>query len=299
MVRIRVIHASKLLAVFAAIVLAVVLTALIIGSAGGVRAAAGGPERAAVQAAFLFFTPPPMEFELPGENEHTDRVLWVAPEDFAAGVEEERPRAARPRVLIYHTHTHEAYAQTPDDPYVETEAWRTEDQAHSVVRVGAELASLLEARGFEVVHDVTDHEYPRLSTAYARSLDTLMGYADQSFDLRVDLHRDAWDSSMAACADIGGRRVAQLMLLVGNGGNYEEKPDYEANLAFAARLTGRLNALAEGICRPVLVKNGRYNQHAGTPSALIEVGHNLNTLEEALAAMPYLAEALDDLLRAP
>ena len=85
----------------------------------------------------------------------------------------------------------------------------------------------------------------------------------------------------------------------GNGGNYEEKPDYEANLAFAARLTERLNALAEGICRPVLVKNGRYNQHAGTPSALIEVGHNLNTLEEALAAMPYLAEALDDLLRAP
>ncbi len=298
MVRIRVIHASRLLAVFAAIVLIVVLAALILRSAGGVHEAARGSERAAVRAAFLFFTPPPMEFELPGENEHTDRALWTAPEDFASGAAE-TPRTDRPRVLIYHTHTHEAYAQTPDDPYVETEAWRTEDQTHSVVRVGAELAALLQARGFEVVHDVTDHEYPKLNTAYARSLDTLTRYADQAFDLRIDLHRDAWDSSMAPCAECGGRRVAQMMLLVGNGGDYEEKPDYEANLAFAARLTERLNALAEDVCRPVLVKNGRYNQHMGTPSALIEVGHNRNTLEEALAAMPYLAEALDGMFRAP
>ena len=102
---------------------------------------------------------------------------------------------------------------------------------------------------------------------------------------------------MAACAEIGGRRVAQLMLLVGNGGDYDVKPDYEVNLAFATRLTQRLNALADGLCRPVLVKNGRYNQHVGTPSVLIEAGHNLNTLEEALAATPYLARALEEMMR--
>ena len=296
MVRIRVIHASKLLAVCAAIALAVALAALIFRSAGGARAAQG-PEKAAVQAAFSFLRPPPMEFELSGENEHTDSALWVAPPSL--GADAETPRAARPRVLIYHTHTHEAYAQTPDDPYEETEPWRTEDQTRSVVRVGAELAALLEARGFDVVHDATDHEYPQLNTAYARSLDTLAGYADQSFDLRIDLHRDAWDSSMAACTEINGRRAAQLMLLVGDGGDYAVKPDYEANLAFAARLTERLNALSEGLCRPVLVKHGRYNQHMGTPSVLIEAGHNLNTLDEALEAMPCLADALDSLLRAP
>ena len=46
-----------------------------------------------------------------------------------------------------------------------------------------------------------------------------------------------------------------------------------------------------------MVKNGRYNQHLFTPSVLIEVGHNLNTLDEALASMPVLAEALADLLK--
>ncbi|MBQ8953816.1 MAG: stage II sporulation protein P, partial [Clostridia bacterium] len=206
--------------------------------------------------------------------------------------------AQMPSVLIYHTHTHEAYAQTPEDPYPETEPWRTEDPAHSVVRVGEELTFQLEARGFEVVHDVTDHEYPRLNTAYARSLDTLTRYDQSAFDLRVDLHRDAWDSTLADCAWVNGRRTAQLMLLVGNGGGYEVKPDYEANLAFAARLTARLNEIAEGLCRPVMVKDGRYNQHAGTPSILVEAGHNLNTLEEALGAMAPLAEALEAVMTA-
>ena len=294
MVRIRVVHASKLLAVLAAAALAIALAVLVFRSAGTARAAEYPRERAALQAAFSFWQPPPMEFELPGESARAGNAIWAAPETEQG---QSADKAAL-RVLIYHTHTHEAYAQTAEDPYVETEAWRTEDQAHSVVRVGEELKAQLEARGFEVVHDTTDHEYPHLNTAYARSLDTLMSYDQSDFDLRIDLHRDAWDSTLADCAYVDGQRAAQLMLLVGNGGSYEVKPDYETNLAFAARLTARLNGLAEGLCRPVMVKNGRYNQHAGTPSILVEAGHNLNTLEEALRAMPSLAQALDDVMRA-
>ena len=200
-------------------------------------------------------------------------------------------------MLIYHTHTHEAYAQTAADPYRETESWRTEDQAHSVVRVGEALAALLTDYGFDVVHDTADYEYPKLNTAYARSLDMLETRRAETFNLCVDLHRDAWDRSMAECAYVGSQRAAQLMALIGNGGNFDVKPDYEANLAFAVRLSDRINALCDGLCRPVMVKNGRYNQHLFTPSVLIEVGHNLNTLQEALASMPVLAEALCDLLK--
>lgn len=68
--------------------------------------------------------------------------------------------AASKRILIYHTHTHEAYAQEEGNEYVETGAWRTADADHSVVRVGAELASLLRMYGFEVTHDTTDNEMP-------------------------------------------------------------------------------------------------------------------------------------------
>ncbi|MBQ3160198.1 MAG: stage II sporulation protein P, partial [Clostridia bacterium] len=40
------------------------------------------------------------------------------------------------------------------------------------------------------------------------------------------------------------------------------------------------------------IKTGRYNQHVGRLSLLVEVGHNANTLEQALNAVPALAECL-------
>lgn len=292
MVKIKVIHASKLLAAAAAVILAIALIVLAVSASSGAAQKTSG-ERAAAVAAFSFWRPPKMEFELPGENEHADLIVL---EDAAVQEDHTQP-VERPRVLIYHTHTHEAYAQTAADPYRETESWRTEDQTHSVVRVGEALAALLTDYGFDVVHDTADYEYPKLNTAYARSLDMLETKRGETFNLCVDLHRDAWDKSMAECACIGSQRAAQLMMLIGNGGNFDIKPDYEANLAFAARLTDRINALCDGLCRPVMVKNGRYNQHLFTPSVLIEVGHNLNTLDEALASMPVLAEALADLLK--
>ena len=292
MVKIKVIHASKLLAAAAAVILAIALIVLAVSASSGAAQGTSG-ERAAAVAAFSFWRPPKMEFELPGENEHADLIVL---EDAAVQEDHTQP-VERPRVLIYHTHTHEAYAQTAADPYRETESWRTEDQTHSVVRVGEALAALLTDYGFDVVHDTADYEYPKLNTAYARSLDMLETKRGETFNLCVDLHRYAWDKSMAECACIGSQRAAQLMMLIGNGGNFDIKPDYEANLAFAARLTDRINALCDGLCRPVMVKNGRYNQHLFTPSVLIEVGHNLNTLDEALASMPVLAEALADLLK--
>lgn len=200
----------------------------------------------------------------------------------------------RPSILIYHTHTHEAYEQTASDQYVAIEAWRTTDHDHSVVRVGSELATLLRERGFEVVHDTTDHEQNDLKTAYTRSLATLEGY-DRSFDLYIDLHRDAFiESTETTTSD--EQSPARLMCLIGNGEGFSVKPYYEENLLFAEALTDRINALSPGLCKDVLVKDGRYNQNIGVFSILVEVGHNRNTLHEALAALPYLAEGIESLL---
>ena len=58
------------------------------------------------------------------------------------GSEIARPR---PRVLIYHTHSYEAYAQVADALYVETTQWRTEDASHNIMAVGARLKQELEA----------------------------------------------------------------------------------------------------------------------------------------------------------
>lgn len=204
--------------------------------------------------------------------------------------------AKKQRVLIYHTHTHEAYEQVADDPYVALEAWRTTDADYSVVRVGEALAQSLRRYGFEVVHDRTDNEGDELSTAYTRSLKTLLGYGE-AFDLYIDLHRDAYAQGEVKTVRLKtGEDAAPLMMLIGNGNGFDEKPWYDQNYAFARALEDRVNGLEPGLCKPTLVKDGRYNQHIGVFSVLIEVGHNRNTLQQALNAVPPLARAIDALM---
>ena len=229
--------------------------------------------------------------ETPAPPEDADFVIRLL------GVQTETPRK---RVLIYHTHTYEAYEQTPDDPYEETEKWRTADSAYNVVRVGEELAALLRGLGVEVVHDVTAFEPPNLSSAYTRSLEMLekRQAAGEKYDLYIDLHRDAYIEGMGEnTLRAEGVNYAKLMMLVGRGDNFQVKPHYEENYAFARALTDALNARVPGICRDVLVKTNRYNQHVGPRCLLIEAGNNKNTLMEALRSMEPLADSIAALLK--
>jgi len=204
------------------------------------------------------------------------------------------------RVLIYHTHTWEAYEQVEGARYEETEKWRSRDNTVNMVAVGDALTAALEALGCEVVHDETAFEPPNLSTAYQRSLEMLekRQEAGEQYDLYIDLHRDAVASAstIKRTVNVAGEDIARFMVLVGKGQGYEVKPDWEANYAVAERLTRSLNGQVEGICRDIKVKTGRFNQHIAPCCVLIECGLNYNTLEQVLAGMPYLAQAVCDTL---
>ena len=297
MVRFKVIRASRVLLVVAILALAAVLVLVgarllrrepspaYSGTANLVDAANGDEAKTT-----LVFASSGVATGLPLDPGGEAIEVEVLPEPTA------EPAALK--VLIYHTHTHEAYEQVPGDPYDALEAWRTTDSGHSVVRVGEELAKQLRRLGFEVTHDLTDHEGGELSTAYTRSLKTLEGY-EERFDLYIDLHRDAYAEGEAlTVSGSNGKVLAPLMLLIGNGKGFDVKPFYEENLAFAHALEARINAIEPGLCKPTLVKDGRYNQHIGVFSILVEVGHNKNTLRQALDAVDPLAEAVADLMLA-
>lgn len=234
-------------------------------------------------------------------EENLFAVGTSAPEDgFAIEVIGMQTPAPPKRVLIYHTHTYEAYEQT-DERYKETEKWRTADNEHNVVRVGETLAALLRSHGMEVVHDQTAFEPPNLSTAYTRSLNMLetRSASGESYDLYIDLHRDAYAASYTGpnTVSVGGVNVAKLMMLIGKGEGqtgqgFDVKPDWEGNLLIAQGVTDLINAQAQGLCRDVCIKSGRFNQHVANGCILIEAGNNKNTLAEVLAAMPYLADAI-------
>ena len=211
-----------------------------------------------------------------------------------------------PRVLIYHTHATEAYTMTALSSYEETTPWRTEDTEKNVIAVGGKLCEMLRSYGIRAIHDQTDHEPPKLSTAYSRSEITMKTYRSlyPSIELFIDVHRDAYgkDDGIRDVALLDGTEVARLMFVVGTGEGatgtgFPEMPDHESNLALATALTDALRGVSAELVRPVRIKTGRYNQHIGSKCLLVEVGHNANTLEQALSSVPYLAKAIADCLK--
>ena len=205
-----------------------------------------------------------------------------------------------PTVLIYHTHTWEAYEMEGDARYTPTETWRTKDDAHNMVRVGQALSDALTARGFAVTHDKTAFEPPNLSAAYTRSLAMLEERleAGERYDYILDVHRDAYSEGSGTNHVMRGEvSVARVMLLVGKGtgatgSGFDERPDWPQNLALAQEMTDAMNAALPGVAREVRIKSGRFNQHVSVSALLVEVGNNRNTLSEAIAVCEVIAEGL-------
>ena len=234
--------------------------------------------------------------------------LTVLETETVPAVHPQQPAASAPQILIYHTHTTEAYAQMEDDPYEASGRWRTLDNEHNIVAVGELLAEQLRDRGFSVIHDTTNHEPPKLATSYSRSEKTMRSYRQKYPSLKVfiDVHRDAYGDSETPVTDyieLGGEQVARMMFVVGTGKGatgtgFDEMPDFESNYALAESITNHLTAIDSRLVRPIRVKTGRYNQHITSQCLLVEVGHNCNTLPQAMAAVPYLAEAIAAALHA-
>lgn len=258
----------------------------------------GVPASAEGGTLFSVPSPEPAQPEAGGGQEQPAFTVQV--------VHPEQTVAAK-RILIYHTHTYEAYTQVDHAPYRETEKWRTRDGSANVTAVGRALTASLEALGYEVVHDETAFEPPDLSSAYARSLTMLEQRAanGETYDLYIDLHRDAFDdpNAIARTVSISGIPTARFMVLIGKGtgmtgASAQKKPEWEKNLAIAEGITFSMNEQHPQLCRDVCMRSGRFNQHVAPCCILIECGSNHNTLEEVLNGVPYLAQAIDQTLKA-
>ncbi len=200
----------------------------------------------------------------------------------------------RKKILIYHTHTDEAYLKTNED-YVETSAGRTLDQSYSVVSVGTAFKENLEECGFGVIHDKTDNVSAGFNKAYQTSYETIEKYIG-SVDIYVDMHRDAYAGKEPNFLTSDGVGYAYICFVVANGENYSDKPHWQENYKLAQELTNKLNELCPGIAKKVIFRNARYNQHISDSCLLIEMGNEKNTLAEVKASASVLAKAFDAVL---
>ena len=204
--------------------------------------------------------------------------------------------ADAPQVLIFHTHSSEAYTPDGTDRYEASDPYRTEDKAYSVIRVGDVLTETLENCGLTVVHDREIYDYPSYTGSYGRSGAAVEDYLKQypSIKIVIDLHRDALGSGDVVYktnAQIDGRTSAQVMMLVGTGENGLWHPYWQENLKLALYLQNAMDARYPTLARPIELVSERYNQQLSTGMMILEVGSNGNTLREAMTAVELFGNA--------
>lgn len=202
---------------------------------------------------------------------------------------------SKPQILIYHTHSQEAYKDS--------------GPGQTVVGAGDCLTRLLEAKGYNVYHDksVYDLKNGQLdrSKAYNYALDGITNILQQnpSIEVVLDIHRDGVGENLHLVTQVDGRDTAQIMFFNGLSQTpegpieYLQNPYREDNLAFSLQMQLGAAAYYPGFTRKIYLKGLRYNEHLRPKSSLIEVGAQTNTYEEALNAMEPLSELLDMVLQ--
>lgn len=224
--------------------------------------------------------------------------------DFKALAEKEfrlNEEVEGPKVLVFHTHAKERFAdEEKDDP--------------GIVAVGDALEQVLEEQyGIETLH-VTDHFYIDDTSedpdgCYERMEAVIQTVLDEnpSIQVCIDLHRDGIKDYGKVVGDLDGEDAAKIMFVNGmtrqknqEGENIPMKsltnPYLEDNLAFA------LQAQIEGmkyypqLMRKIYLKGYRYSLHMKPMSLLIELGAQYETSEEALRTVEPIAHILANVL---
>ncbi|MDR2525233.1 MAG: stage II sporulation protein P [Oscillospiraceae bacterium] len=205
---------------------------------------------------------------------------------------------SKPAVLIYHTHTTEAYEILDRGWYPVGWQERSENKNKNVVRVGDAIAQMLERAGYQVIHDTTvyDRQY---GGAYDRSRLTMQKYLKEypNIMVTVDVHRDAIHpddgSHIKPVATVNGKKAAQIMIITGiEEGAIVDYPDWRQNLTFALQLHKAAEDLAPGLMRPLFFCPRKYNMNETPYSLLLEFGSDGNTLEEAVYSGRLIGAAM-------
>ena len=200
-----------------------------------------------------------------------------------------------PQILIYHTHSQEAFADSvPGD--VNT----------GIVGVGECLTKILtEQYGYRVLHHTGQYDVETRDNAYSRALPAVEQILAEnpSIQVIIDLHRDEVAEETKLVTDIQGRPTARFMFFNGLSRtrktgdiDYLANENQEANLAFSFQMQLKAEYYP-GLTRRIYLKGYRYNMHLRPRTLLVELGAQNNTVEEAINACDPLAHILDMVLK--
>lgn len=197
-----------------------------------------------------------------------------------------------PQILIFHTHSQEAFRDSR--PGVEED---------TVVGMGALLArTLTEKYNYNVIHDKTYYDvlkgYNKSYTQAEQGLKKMLELYP-SIEVIIDIHRNSGKEKLVY---IDGKETAQIMMFNGLCRDHDgpmkdlENPYLQDNLAFSLQLQLKSFDIYPGLFSKNYLKAYRYNMHFRPKSLLVELGSVNNTVEAAQNATVLFADVLDAVL---
>ena len=202
------------------------------------------------------------------------------------------------KILIYHTHSQETFADSDDDP------------STSIVGVGRYLTEILNNKykiptmHHEGVYDLINGKLDR-SEAYEFAKPEVEQILAENPSIEVvnDLHRDGVADTTHLVTEINGKPTAQIMFFNGlsrtrvNGDLVGmANPYLQDNLAFSLQMKIAAETKYPGFARRNYLRGYKYNMDLMPRMLLIEAGAQTNTVEEMRNAMEVLADLLNSVL---
>lgn len=200
-----------------------------------------------------------------------------------------------PQILIYHTHSQEAYIDSIPN-----------DESTSIMGVGERLSNILRTKyGYNVIHHMGKYDVGGREYAYSNAMDDIEAVLAQnpSIEVIIDLHRDETKADTRLVTKIQDKTMAKFMFF--NGLSYTKElgeltslpnPYVQDNLSFAFQMQLFAEEYYPGLTRRIYLKGYRYNMHYRAKTLLIELGSQTNTVEEAMNSCEPLAHIISEVL---
>ncbi len=181
-------------------------------------------------------------------------------------------------IALYHSHT--------DESYVPSDGTEAIPFKGGIYQVGKAMVDKLQGSGISVNYDQTAHD-PHDNNAYVRSRRTAANLMKDKPTAIFDVHRDGVPDPSYYRAEIDGKDVAKLRLVVGR-----ENPRMEANMDFAKRMMAAANNAHPKVVKEIFVGKGDYNQDLSPTALLIEAGTHTNSKEQAEKGIALFTDAV-------
>lgn len=204
-----------------------------------------------------------------------------------------------PQILIYHSHSQEAFADSREGMEEDT-----------ILGVGDYLTEILtEQYEYQVLHvreafDMKSGELDRSKAYdYAREYLEPVLAENENIQVVIDLHRDGVPEDRKLVTEINGKPTAQILFY--NGLSYTNQsgslgylpnPYIQDNLAFSFQLEYEAAEYYPDFYRGIYLAGYRYNLHMRPRSILLEAGAQTNTVQEVKNAMEPFADILNRVL---